>query len=377
MKKIIVFSIIVLLLSVFLASAEVYVIKKPDASSEWARGSTKIIKWDKKGDSYPNVKIRLYTSPGNVKAQDISNSTVNNESFEWKIPAGTPLGKYFVRVKTLNNVKWGDGDEFKIVKGYQIKPEVVKEVLRRVESKITFKPIKGMFKPVIESYFGVPLGPMRPGTKLLLKGKKFGAQKGKILLKGNFPGGQIELTNVTWGGNESANGFVPQSANGQPNQTVGVVIVRSNSFKSDPVNMTFEGREEKVLTSDAVGVQCGKDGNDNVCNKVVDCESEFIMGPFPAKYAIGGWHNNVWGAVGDDVGNDIYTIKLKNGWVFKSMQKVKWYKSSGDEVLTGPTPFVPGSSSWNAVIHWKVTPNDSVHYLIKVIVEGPIGTHYK
>jgi len=375
MKRIVVFSVIVLLLSVFLTSAEVYKIIKPDSSSKWARGSTKIIKWDKKGDTYPNVKIRLYTSPGNVKAEDISNSTVNNESFEWKIPAGTPLGKYFVRVKTLNNLKWGDGDEFEIVSGSTSQFNLPRDVMKKVNKGPAFKPTKGMFNPVIESYFDVPMGPVRPGTKLLLKGKKFGTQKGKILLKGNFPGGQIELTNVTWGGNENANGFVPQSANGQPNQIVEIILVTSLNFKSNPVkDIVFEGREEKFLVlGDAKVLHCGDDGNFNACNKLSSdgsiCTSESV---------ICGYHKNVWGAPENDEGTDSFQITLKNGWVFKSIQKVKWVKTSGDEVLNGPSPGLPvGASTWTTSIDWIVSPNDHVTYQIKVLVEGPIGTNYK
>lgn len=377
MKKIIVFSIIVLLLSIFLASAEVYVIKKPDALSKWSKGSTKVIKWDKKGDSYPNVKIRLYTSPGEVKVQDITNSAPNNESFSWKIPYGTDLGKYFIRVRTLNNAKWGDSKEFEIVTG-QIKPGVLKDAMRRIKQKPTFKPPKGFMTPKIKIMLDDPLGAMKPGTKLILLGENFGTQKGKVIVKGNFPGGQFELINVNWVSTKSVNGFVPQSINGQPNQSVEVILVTAFNFKSDPWKMSFEGREEKVLNSDVVGVNCGSDANDNICNKVVDCESEFLPGPFGGEYAISGYHNNVWGAVGDDVGNDVFSINLKNGWVFKSMQKTIWKKTSGDEVLSGPAPSFPaGQSSWAAIIHWKVTPNDYVMYKIKIIVEGPIGTNYK
>lgn len=56
---------------------------------------------------------------------------------------------------------------------------------------------------------------------------------------------------------------------------------------------------------------------------------------------------------------------------------ILWSMVSG-EVLSGPSPSFPtGKSSWAAKIHWKVTPNDNVEYRIKIVVEGPIGTHYK
>jgi len=93
------------------------------------------------------------------------------------------------------------------------------------------------------------------------------------------------------------------------------------------------------------------------------------------EIAICGAHANRWGAIGDDTGTDVFHISLMNGWRFKSVQKVRWHKSSGDEELGGPTPSLPvGQSKWNPAIHWVVSPNDAVAYRIKIIVEGPVGT---
>ncbi len=377
MKRIIVFSVIVLLLSVFLTSGEIYKIIKPDSSSKWARGSTKAIKWDKKGDTYPNVKIRLYTSPGNVKAQDISNSTNNNGSFEWKIPAGTALGKYFVRVKTLNNLNWGDGDEFEIVSGSTSQFNLPTDVMKKVGSKPVFKPSKGMFDPKIEFVIDHPLGPLRPGTRVVVKGKNFLQNKGKVLVKGNFPGGQFQLENVNWESNTRVLGYVPQSVNGQPNQDVKIVLVNMLNKKSNEWSAKFEGRDVKILTQDVVGVQCGTDGNWNTCNKFNKSDAGFSIG-FDDNHAICGYHSNEWAVVGNDSGSDMFTINLKNGWVLKNIEVIKWELSSEDEFIAGPEPpFPPGQSVWNAVIRWEVTPNDHIWYEFKIWVEGPWGTNYK
>ena len=44
--------------------------------------------------------------------------------------------------------------------------------------------------------------------------------------------------------------------------------------------------------------------------------------PFQNEIAISGYHKNTWGAIGNDVGSDVYIINLKNGWVLKSMEIV-------------------------------------------------------
>lgn len=375
MKKVFVFSIVIFLAGFFLSAQAVYNVTKPDLSSKWAKGRTRDIIWDNKGDTV-KVKLRLYNSLATAKILDIAANQNNNGTFSWKIPQSVKPGKYIVRVKNMNNTKWGDSKVFEIIMGINV--EALKDHVQ-VKPKLTFKPpLKGFIKPVVTAAWPDPFGALQAGTRLYLKGEKFGTQKGKIFLKGNFPGGQIELIDVKWVSAKKVNGLIPQSANGQPNQTVHLVVQTSHNVLSDQWgNLGFKGREEKILTIDAVSVNCGRDSNCNVCNSFNDCGSEFTSAA-GSGIAMHGFHRNNWGAVGDDVGDDIYTINLKNGWVFKSMSKVKWHRSSGDEVLSGPSPSFPtGKSSWAAKIHWKVTPNDNVEYRIKIVVEGPIGTHYK
>ncbi len=233
--------------------------------------------------------------------------------------------------------------------------------------------------PKIESAIVVPLGALKPGTKLYLKGKDFGAQPGKILMYGNFPNNPVELLNVNWVSSTKVNGVVPMSTNGAPNQTVTIKVKTAYNKLSNPWNIDFVGREEKVLSSSAATFNCGTDGNYNVCNQWKSGSISFFMSSdCPSNIAVCGAHANEYLASGKDTGKDIFQISLKNGWKFKSMQKVKWHKSSGNETLSGPNPSVPvGQSNWNPSISWVVSQNDYVHYKIKVIVEGPLGTSYK
>ena len=379
MKRILVFSIIVLFLSGFLISQDInYDIIKPDSSSNWAKGSDKTITWNNKGDTWPEVKIKLFNFPAMTTALDIDSNIANNGSYLWEIPnAGLSVGKYVVRVKTTNDKSWGNSAPFDIIIG-SLAFGVPKDVLKKNKKPI-FKPPKGMFNPKIVTAFNYWAGPLKPGQKVILEGKLFGKNKGNVYLKGNFPNGKLNFEELVWISDTKISGKIPMSSNGIANHDVKIILVTSLNFKSNEWPAKFEGREEKILTQDAVGVSCGMDGNCNSCNGVKSgCdEGSFISGD-SNEYAIYGHHANYWGTVGDDVGDDVYSINLKNGWVFKSIHQILWKKSSSDEILTGPSPDFPvGQSNWTAVFHWEVSSDDHASYKFRIMVEGPIGTNYK
>jgi len=116
---------------------------------------------------------------------------------------------------------------------------------QKIETLPTYELKKVVTLPKIEGVFDVPLGPLRPGTKLLLKGKAFGTQPGKILMYGNFPGGPIELVDIKWESDSKVNGVVPLSVQGQANQSVEIKILAApppqNNF-SNGWKMSFIGR---------------------------------------------------------------------------------------------------------------------------------------
>ena len=119
MKRIIYFSILVLFVSGFLISQDIeYDINKPDSSSNWSKGSEKTIIWNKKGDTWPEVKIKLFNFPAMTKALEIDSNIANNGSYLWKIPnGGLSAGKYVVRVKTTDDKSWGNSVPFNIIAG--------------------------------------------------------------------------------------------------------------------------------------------------------------------------------------------------------------------------------------------------------------------
>lgn len=114
----------------------------------------------------------------------------------------------------------------------QLKPQQV-PVLQKMETRPKYEikksdtPKLAVTPPKIESVFDVPLGALKPGTKLFLKGKAFGTQPGKILMSGNFPGGHIELVNIEWVSDSKVNGVVPLSVQGQANQSVEIRVLKA------------------------------------------------------------------------------------------------------------------------------------------------------
>jgi hypothetical protein len=346
--------------------------------AQWVLGHEYQIKWTSTKRS-GKVRLELVGYQGPMLGIIAENLPASG-SYQWTkageyIGHTAPLGKYRMRVRSMDKFEcFDEGDPFNLI--------------------LLVKPIKLVPAPVIEGVFPIPppgafpSAVITPGTQLFLKGKHFDYQPVEILMVGNFPNsynpGPVQLTKVTLEGSTKVNGFVPIfSKKGQLDQTVEIRVKNGNGTLSNPWKLKFTGRkEQKVLErKDVVLLHCGA-SNCSACNNFKNCtinkDPELVWPLCSNLMAISGHHYNVWGAVGYDKGYDQYQISLKNGWKFKSLQKVKWYKSSGNEELDGPYPSFPeGESNWSPKINWVVSPDDRVNYQLKIIVEGPLGTQYK
>ncbi len=84
-------------------------VTSPQASANWNIESTQNITWTKTGTQNANVKLRLLQN--GVKILGITDSTPNDGSYSWTIPASiTPASNYVVRVKTIDNLVTDDSD---------------------------------------------------------------------------------------------------------------------------------------------------------------------------------------------------------------------------------------------------------------------------
>lgn len=136
--------------------------------------------------------------------------------------------------------------------GTKPKPQIKFKQLpaKKMETKPKYEYKKSVIpklevKPKIEAVFDVPLGPLKPGTKLYINGKAFGTQPGKILMYGNFPGGHIELVDIKWESDSKINGVVPLFLKGQANQSVEIRVLAASPPQNNISNvwkMSFIGR---------------------------------------------------------------------------------------------------------------------------------------
>ena len=343
----------------------------PMNGAKWKLGHEHKIKWTSTNLT-GKVRLELVRDKGPMLGI-IAEYLPASGSYQWTkageyIGHTAQQGKYRIRVRSMTKFQFFDeGDPFSLIR--------------------LIKPIKLVAPPVIEGVLPVPPGALTPGTRLFIKGKNFDYQPVEILMSGNFQGlynytyNPIPLIKVKFESSTQVNGFVPIfSKKGQLDQTVEIRVKNGKGSLSNPWKVKFVGRKEQkvVLRNDVVVPHCGADGNSNVCNNVVHKDPDLTWTMHSNLISISGYHFNKWGAVGYDKGYDKYKINLKNGWKFKSLQKVKWVKSSGNEKLNGPSPpFPEGESNWTPKIHWEVSPNDHVTYHFKIIAEGPLGTHYK
>ncbi len=112
MKKYSIFMTLLLILFVSFGYAQTITVTSPGAGDTWYKGGTYMITWTHTGSMNSKVKIRLYQ--GHTKILGITDSTDNNGSFVWNIPMNLAAGTYYIRVKTVDNQVFDDGQLFTI-----------------------------------------------------------------------------------------------------------------------------------------------------------------------------------------------------------------------------------------------------------------------
>ncbi len=98
--------------------AQTITVTAPSAGQTWYKGQVYTIRWTKSGSMNSYVKIRLYQ--GSTKVLGIVDSTENDGSYTWTVPTTLAPGTYFIRVKTVDNQVFDDGDNFTIADDVRI-----------------------------------------------------------------------------------------------------------------------------------------------------------------------------------------------------------------------------------------------------------------
>ena len=240
--------------------------------------------------------------------------------------------------------------------------------------------------PEIVGHFGFT----RPGGVVAIKGKHFGSQSGKVVLRFQDWKGSYQTVNTViqeWH-DELIGLILPWDLQGFMLQTARLQVVSAQDRKSNLYGFNFspiEDYKEVSIANDSnqliKSVACGSDGNRNRCNHNTPSSPSPCAGaapPLDLGAAIDGYHSNCWGTYGEDDGTDVYEISLQNGWTLQS-RTVKIHKSGNDtwDYVHGPTPDFSISPHWNPAFEWSVTSNDEVRYKVWITIAGPKGVPYK
>lgn len=232
--------------------------------------------------------------------------------------------------------------------------------------------------PQIEAI--LPFSKPSPGGAVMVLGKNFGSQPGKLQIIGQF--GSRELVDLQWSSNgKFIGGKVPEIC-GVHDHPGTLMVTTQAGANSNQFPVTYLAKKEwKWLSYKDVQVtHCSNDGNENVCNNKDGGGDSYYFSSAtvnPSDTAIHGYHYNCWGCIGDDGGSDTYQITLLNGWKLSDILLCEHDPGSEGDV-NGPSPEFPlGATSWAPKWSWDVTPNDHVSYAAAIEIEGDCGVPYK
>jgi hypothetical protein len=117
-------------------NAQSITVTSPTTGNTWYLGSTHTITWTKSGTMPANVAVRLRRAGApetELAVVNITDSTANDGSLSWSIPASVPAGNYFIRVRTSSPDVIGNSGTFSIAPVLVIpnieKPHIIKLLL--------------------------------------------------------------------------------------------------------------------------------------------------------------------------------------------------------------------------------------------------------
>jgi Kre9/KNH-like N-terminal Ig-like domain len=113
MKRLPLYLLILTFLPVSVAAQNIRV-TNPSAGIAWGRGTSHEITWTRTGTMDANVRIILLRADG-TQVGRIVNTTPNDGSYTWEIPADTEPGSYKIRVVTVDGAVRDTSDNFSIL----------------------------------------------------------------------------------------------------------------------------------------------------------------------------------------------------------------------------------------------------------------------
>lgn len=389
-------SLIVFSSTVFSASLQV---TSPNGGESWVIGSQKAITWSKNGNF---TKFNIFILKDGQKLGFIKkNISPNATSYTWTVGDYNKgklsvAGGYKIRIRGVTSsgtVRDTSDSAFSIIekkesslkivprkKNFPILPPKIEKEKKKVPT----------LKPTIYQALGVSKTGLHatPMGRVAIKGRNLGKTGGAIsLFCRDFKGVGIylTLTHVTWESSTRVIGTVP-NITGLKDQMAEVQVYTKDGHKSNKLEMPFYAtRSTEVVKWDDPVVtckQCGQDAHFNACSPVYKkWKDPLDRGTFCGSHRVMGGPAGTLHGTGR--GDDVFTIKLKNGWTIDkdNCEYVHLRMSSGDEEVKGPfwSDAINSGSGfiWEARFQWVVSEGDSIIYEYMVKIKGPIGVPYK
>lgn len=224
-------------------------------------------------------------------------------------------------------------------------------------------------KPGITSTFSVP--PLSPGEDIFIKGFGFGEREPRVVLIGDFPRGSIGLRIM-----EFKPGYIHAQVpdiEGVPDQSVELAVF-VNNVGSNHWPTTFEAKRVYgfLEAKDFVVLFChpGYPRSSDICNQFAS-DGRGDVGSLMTTHMYSSL----------EVGKDIVTAEVKNGWYFKDLSfrwqqanQTSWGPNSQVALVDG---FRPNTESLNLNINWMYIGLGGIRYNLDLTIKGPAGIPYK
>lgn len=333
-------------------------------SYHWFQGANQVV-WDGLRTSLPNV------------VGGKNSALKNNVSLNANLKAPANLGTYTLKWDMVHeNVTWFSNQG--VLTGDQ-----TVEVKSSCFTLGTF-----ILPPKIEQV--VPfISNITPGGSVAVKGSWFGNDQGELWLKGlkkwnGVAYGDVKLAIATEPGKDfwkptSVLGIIPGNITQVKDQPVKLQIKTKAGKWSNEYPVNFIAAKDWVTlkyTDPAVKlISCGTDANLDECNGKRDPDDGNWFS-WSCAQTFYGFHYNVWGAIGDDLGTDKFEITVKNGWVIDG-GKVYVHVDQGEGYTLGPGAVPSNVTSWKPSVSWNVSPNDDLCHGADVYIVGPKGVPWK
>lgn len=231
--------------------------------------------------------------------------------------------------------------------------------------------------PVVSAVVGIA----QNDAYLMIKGQNFGSNAGKIFLKGDFPGGQIELIpDQGWTDTHlAAKVSLPNGGAMDQNGARLLVVTKEGQSSSEFANVQFKAERAGAIITPNGQIGCSAAAWSNICEvKEGAFQVHHIAFPDGSTYS----------------GHDTYSYTFKNGWKYSYPA---WQAGGSDipgATVSGtmngqPLDSVSNVENVNIVVNWSIKTDKidtitsdiigkySVFYIRGFYIEGPKGVPWQ